>query len=96
MSDNLLEDKEMLDKVLEDTTCFKEHKEANRNCKNTGCRYWIDSESSNNCTMIAADKGPMTLQEIGDIFGVTRMRICQIEKSVLKKLCSRTADLSDL
>ena len=46
--------------------------------------------------MIAADKGPMTLQEIGDIFGVTRMRICQIEKSVLKKLCSRTIDLSDL
>lgn len=96
MSDNLLDEKHMRDKVLEDTTCFKEHKDANQDCENTGCRYWIDCDSANNCTMIAADKGPMTLQEIGDIFGVTRMRICQIEKSVLKKLCARTIDLSDL
>jgi len=28
----------------------------------------------------------MTLQKIGDIFGVTRMRICQIEKKTLSKL----------
>ncbi|MHA2039462.1 MAG: sigma factor-like helix-turn-helix DNA-binding protein [Promethearchaeota archaeon] len=26
------------------------------------------------------------LQEIGDIFEVTRMRICQIEKNILRKL----------
>ncbi len=96
MSDNLLDDKETLDEVLEGTTCFREHKAAGTPCLQTGCRYWIDCDKSNNCTMIAADKGPMTLQEIGDIFGVTRMRICQIEKSVLKKLCSRTVDLSDL
>jgi uncharacterized protein YqkB len=96
MSDNLLDDKETEDKVLEGTTCFKEHKASGQACNKTSCRYWIDYDKSHNCTMIAADKGPMTLQEIGDIFGVTRMRICQIEKSVLKKLCSRTVDLSDL
>ena len=28
----------------------------------------------------------MTLQQIGDIFGVTRMRICQLEKKILKKI----------
>jgi len=28
----------------------------------------------------------MTLQQIGDIFGITRMRVCQIEKKILKKL----------
>jgi DNA-directed RNA polymerase sigma subunit (sigma70/sigma32) len=28
----------------------------------------------------------MTLQEIGTIYGLTRMRICQIEKSVYEKL----------
>ena len=96
MSDNLLDNKETIDEVLVGTTCFKEHKESGLPCLNTTCKYWIECEKSNNCTMIAADKGPMTLQEIGDIFGVTRMRICQIEKSVLKKLCSRTVDLSDL
>ena len=27
-----------------------------------------------------------TLQEIGDVLGLTRMRICQIEKSILEKI----------
>lgn len=36
--------------------------------------------------------GELTLQQIGDIFDITRMRVCQIEKASLKKL----AFLSDL
>jgi len=27
-----------------------------------------------------------TLQEIGDVLGLTRMRICQIEKTILEKI----------
>ena len=46
----------------------------------------IDSPASYNCVLIAAQEGPMTLQQIGDIFGITRMRVCQIEKKILKKL----------
>lgn len=57
-----------------------------KKCNKEECRHWINHEKSMNCTIIAAKEGPMTLQQIGDIFGVTRMRICQIEKRILKKL----------
>jgi len=36
--------------------------------------------------------GDITLHEIGDLFGIVRMRVCQIEKKSLKKL----ADIQDL
>ena len=68
--------------------CFKIHKMEKKACKNSKCRFWINCKTHNNCTIIAANEGPMTLQEIGEIFGVTRMRICQIEKSILGKLKS--------
>ena len=35
-----------------------------------------------------SDDGELTLQEIGDMFDITRMRVCQIEKASLKKLAS--------
>ena len=36
--------------------------------------------------IIAAAEGPHTLQKIGQIYGLTRMRICQIEKSIFEKI----------
>jgi DNA-directed RNA polymerase sigma subunit (sigma70/sigma32) len=39
-----------------------------------------------NCAVVGAAQGEHTLQEIGDIFNVTRMRICQIEKTILADL----------
>jgi len=82
--------------IVEGTTCFHEHDKLNISCKKASCKYWIDSKDSNNCSMIAARHGPMTLQEIGDIFGVTRMRVCQIEKAVIQKLAVKTGKISDL
>ena len=76
--------------ALRDTTCFKEHKEHRVRCEKTDCKYWIDSDKNMNCIMIMASDGPSTLQEIGEIFGVTRMRICQIEKTVMNKLRNKT------
>ena len=75
-------------------TCFKAHEDLNVSCKKTSCRHWLMNGNSNNCTIVAAKVGPMTLQEIGEIFDVTRMRICQIEKTVLQKLSDQTKDLS--
>ena len=66
--------------------CFELHCDHEIQCKKEECRYWINHNKSMNCTLIAAKKGSMTLQEIGDIFGVTRMRICQLEKRIIKKI----------
>jgi len=66
--------------------CFETCEQYGNQCKMQECRYWIDHEKSKNCTLIASKHGPMTLQQIGDIFGVTRMRICQLEKRILKKI----------
>lgn len=75
-------------------TCFNAHSDLGVNCKKTNCKHWISSSKFNNCTIIAAKEGPMTLQEIGEIFDVTRMRICQIEKSVMQKMStSLTSDI---
>jgi DNA-directed RNA polymerase sigma subunit (sigma70/sigma32) len=50
------------------------------------CRQWFNNEENNNCAIIAAELGPMTLQNIGNLFSLTRMRICQIEKNAMKKI----------
>lgn len=67
-------------------TCFELCESKENNCKNTGCRQWIQSENNKNCTILASRSGQMSLQDIGDILGVTRMRICQIEKKAINKL----------
>ena len=67
--------------------CFDYHNKNKTKCERKKCRYWINSNSSQNCCLVASqDKSKMTLEEIGIFFKVTRMRICQIEKKAIKKI----------
>lgn len=75
--------------------CFKVHKQYGVTCDKSLCKNWINNECFQNCVLIAAEDGPQTLQVIGDTFGVTRMRICQIEKTVLKKIAGKSPDLEE-
>ena len=73
-------------KILKNKTCFGEHKRLNLSCSKNSCKYWQEDSSCNNCAIVAAEEGPMTLQQIGDKYNLTRMRICQLEKMALNKI----------
>ena len=69
--------------------CFNYHKQNMQLCMNKNCRYWIEKNSEQNCCVnLLSKKRTLTLEEIGNIFKVTRMRICQIEKRAIAKLKS--------
>jgi hypothetical protein len=68
------------------TTCFAEHKAHNVACQRTNCKNWLQFDEKQNCSLIAAEDGPYTLEDIGKIFNLTRMRICQIETSAKSKV----------
>lgn len=72
--------------VVPNTTCFSAHSQCNVDCQRKTCKQWINHPDGNNCVLISAQKGPHTLQKIGQIYGLTRMRICQIEKGIFEKI----------
>ena len=58
-----------------------------KNCMQKKCRYWHNLDTHNNCIInLVNENEEMTLEKVGDLFNVTRMRICQIEKNVIDKL----------
>lgn len=74
--------------------CFNYHNKNKSSCERKMCRYWIESANNNNCTLnIAKKEKSLTLEEIGKLFSVTRMRICQIEKYAIKKIREQVSDL---
>ena len=72
----------MKDKI----TCFGKTILNNFDCNNKECIYWYENNSNKNCVINASNEKSHTLQEIGDIFGISRMRVCQIEKKSIQKV----------
>ena len=66
--------------------CFEVHEKHCIGCQKKECRQWFDDPESQNCVILAAKKGPQKQEKIGEYFGLTRMRVCQIEKGILARV----------
>lgn len=81
--------KENASRVVEGTTCFAIVARANVGCQRKTCPHWINHPDGLNCVHVATKRnGSHTLQVVGQIYELTRMRICQIEKSIFEKIRS--------
>jgi len=69
--------------------CYIYYNKQNKQCDKKNCRYWINSKENSNCCISAAQRGNKTLEEIGKIYNITRMRVCQIEKKIISKIKKR-------
>lgn len=72
--------------VVKGTTCFDVQEKHKVCCQRESCNNWISSSEFNNCVVIASREGPHTLQKIGQFFGLSRMRICQVEKEIFERI----------
>lgn len=84
--------KKKLKVVNNEKTCFDLHDLYNVACQRQTCSNWINLSDNKNCVIIASKTGPKTLQEIGKIYNLTRMRICQIEKNIYQKVKNSIQD----
>ena len=58
-------------------------------CPIDGCRYWIDYEKENNCSLVTVElNGPMNLVDVAERLNISFVRVSQIENKVKKKLRS--------
>ena len=70
--------------------CAKLCQKLDVSCPNSECRMHLEHEDDLNCALIAVDNhGAMTLREIAPRFGVSFVRIKQIEDKVLQKMHKR-------
>lgn len=72
-----MEDKKM--------TCFEIHARDKTRCGKASCKYFLEKAAShNNCTLNAAEN-PQTLETVGELLDLSRMRVCKVEKIVRTK-----------
>ena len=58
-------------------------------CQDSTCEWSLKSEVFCNCTWVACNHGPFTLEQVGKMMGITRERVRQIEVKALKRLQPR-------
>ncbi len=72
-----------------------------RPCRYRGCRWHLDRERrwlhqvpdmTESCVLDVADRGGATLEEIGDMLGLTRERVRQIEEEAMERFTKRFLD----
>lgn len=68
------------------TKCYDAVERSATTCMRKTCKQWIDHAQGKNCMILTTRSGPLTLNEIGQIYGLTRMRICQIERVIFQKI----------
>lgn len=74
-----------------ESTCFETlatTPDESSRCFNDSCPFAF-SKACRGCALVSLvlnEKENMTLQEIGDLYGISRMRVCQIEKKIVAKL----------
>jgi len=62
-------------------------------CPNGDCRQWMEYEDDFNCALISVElNGKQTLREVSKRFGVSFVRIKQIQDAAVKKLLKRIPD----
>jgi hypothetical protein len=67
--------------------CSRKCMELDTCCPNEDCKYWIDYEDENNCTLVSIfQNGPMTLRQVGERNRLSFARIKQIETRALNKI----------
>lgn len=57
------------------------------------CRHAlpVQPDGTERCVLVLSNRGPFTLEEIGQMMGLTRERIRQIEQSAMRKLAKRSS-----
>jgi hypothetical protein len=76
--------------------CLDGGSNAARPCGWLTCRWWLYSQNPETwgplCILDVADEGGTTLEKVGEMMGITRERIRQIESKFLKNLRTRDAN----
>lgn len=72
--------------------CHREHVKHNVCCSKKTCKNWVEQAECKNCLVVAATNGFSTLHKLEEVYGLNRVKICQVERLVLDKI-KQLADL---